>query len=87
MGNKSDSLVLIRIPFFKSWHVLALKSVTFSVGGIMWNPEAETMERMKTPFWKCLLCSQKSKEKRKTDTAIAKSIYYWINATKTLVHS
>lgn len=65
MGNKSDSLVLIRIPFSKSWHGPALKSVTSSLGGIMWTPETETMERMKTPFWKCLLCSWKSEKKEK----------------------
>lgn len=63
MGNKSDSLVLIRIPFSKSWS--ALKSVTSSLGGIMWTPETETIEGMKTPFWKCLLCFWKSKKKEK----------------------
>lgn len=65
MGNKSDSLLLIMIPFSKSWHVPALKSMTSSLGGIMWSPETETMERMKTPFWKCLLCSWKWKKKEK----------------------
>lgn len=53
------------IPFSKIWHVPALKNVPFSLGGIIWTPEADIMKGMKTPFWKRLVCSYKSKKKEK----------------------